>query len=187
MDISSYMRAGYPLLYVITQEADRATQALKAEGWQSYAWDCLRGITDTRQVVEDVLDPIQAMNWLAGKADTILKTQNMHHFLGSVEVIQALQNYLQIYKSQGTCLVMVGPQVDLPPEIEKYVTTLDFALPGTRDLEAIMKELGQSVAVEVNPEAVEAAKGLTEFEAETAFALSLVERQCFDPEIITAQ
>ena len=44
------------------------------------------------------------------------------------------------------------------------------------------------MGVEVNPEAVEAAlSALTEFEAETAFARSLVERKRFCKEIVTEQ
>jgi SpoVK/Ycf46/Vps4 family AAA+-type ATPase len=52
---------------------------------------------------------------------------------------------------------------------------------------AIQEELGQSVGVYANREAVEAARGLTEFEAETAFALSLVIKKEFCPDIITEQ
>jgi SpoVK/Ycf46/Vps4 family AAA+-type ATPase len=50
-----------------------------------------------------------------------------------------------------------------------------------------MQELGEVVGVDVDLSAVDAAKGLTEFEAETAFALSLVKTKRFDPEVITEQ
>jgi hypothetical protein len=30
MDITNYLKAGYPLIYVCTQEADRATRSIKA-------------------------------------------------------------------------------------------------------------------------------------------------------------
>jgi SpoVK/Ycf46/Vps4 family AAA+-type ATPase len=75
----------------------------------------------------------------------------------------------------------------LPLEVEKYFTLLDFNLPSPQDLLAIQEELGQSVGVYANREAVEAARGLTEFEAETAFALSLVIKKEFCPEVITEQ
>jgi len=42
MDITSYVKAGYPLIYVCTQEADRATRSIKADGWKTYSWHCLR-------------------------------------------------------------------------------------------------------------------------------------------------
>ena len=189
MDITSYVKAGYPLIYVCTQEADRATRSIKADGWKTYSWDCLRGITEpeTGRTLEDVNDPLNALKWLSTKGDAILIAQNFHHFMGSVEIIQEIQNSLPIWKGQGSCLLMAGPRFNLPLELEKYFTMLDFALPSPQDLLAIQEELGESVKVEANLEAVEAARGLTEFEAETAFALSLVLKKGFCPTIITEQ
>jgi len=189
MDITNYLKAGYPLIYVCTQEADRATRSIKAEGWKTFSWDCLRGITEpeTGRTLEDVKDPLNSLKWLASKGDSILISQNFHHFMGSVEIIQEIQNSLPVWKGQGSCLLMAGPRINLPLEIEKYFTMLDFALPSPQDLLAIQQELGESVKVDANPEAVEAARGLTEFEAETAFALSLVMKKRFCPQIITEQ
>ena len=189
MDITNYLKAGYPLIHIVTQEADRATRSIKAEGWKTQSWDCLRGITepDTGRTLEDIGDPLHALKWLASKGDTILIAQNFHHFITSVEIIQEIQNSLPIWKGQGSCLVIPGPRINLPLEIEKYFTLLDFNLPTPQELLAIQEELGQSVGVYANREAVEAARGLTEFEAETAFALSLVVKKQFCPDIITEQ
>jgi len=189
MNITNYVKAGYPGIIIPTQESDRAIKSICADGWETYSWDCLQGIIQmkTSRVVENIIDPLEALKWLSQKCDTILIVQNFHHFLGSVEIIQAIQNNIHIYKGQGSCLVMVGPHFNLPQEIEKYFTLLDFALPGPLDLTVIMGELGEAVDVEFNPDAIDAAQGLTEFEAETAFALSLVEKKCFDPEIIIEQ
>jgi predicted DNA-binding transcriptional regulator YafY len=67
MDITSYVKAGYPLIYVCAQEADRATRSIKADGWKTYSWGCLRGITEpeTGRTLEDVNDPLSALKWLA--------------------------------------------------------------------------------------------------------------------------
>ncbi len=189
MDITNYLKAGYPLIHVLTQEPDRATQSIKADGWKKYSWDCLRGITEpeTGRTLEDVIDPLQALKWLAGKGDAILIAQNFQAFITSIEIIQEIQNSLPVWKGQGSCLIMAGPRANLPLEIEKYFTLLDFALPSFQDLLAIQQELGESTGIEANAEAVEAARGLTEFEAETAFAFSLVVKKRFCPEIITEQ
>ena len=189
MEITSYLKAGYPALYIVTQEPERAIVSVSPEGWQTLSWDCQRGIMDPEscRCVEDAQDPLSAIKWLSVRGDTVLFVQNFHHFLGSVEIIQEIQNSLSLWKAQGSCFVMVGPQVSLPQELEKYFTLLDFELPDIEDLRKIQAELGESVGVEVNPEAVEAALGLTEFEAETAFARSLVERKRFCKEIVTEQ
>lgn len=189
MDITNYLKAGYPAIYIVTQEAERAMRSINAKDWKSFSWDCLRGVTDLEsgRIIEDVLDPLGALKWLCGQSDSILIVQNFHHFMGSVEIIQEIQNSMPIWKAQGACLVIAGPQITLPQEVDKYFTLLDFNLPALEDLRTIQEELGQSVNVEVNIEAVEAARGLTEFEAETAFALSLVVQKKFCPKIITEQ
>ena len=105
MDLTSYLKAGYPAIHVVTQEPLRAISALRADDWESFSWDCLRGITEpaTGRAVEDVVDPLSAVRWLGNKNDTVLLVQNFHHFMGSVEIIQEIQNSLPIWKASGCC------------------------------------------------------------------------------------
>lgn len=189
MDLTNYLKAGYPTIHVVTQEPLRAISALKGSGWDFYSWDCLRGITEpgTGRAVEDVLDPLSALRWLGAKNDTVLLVQNFHHFMGSVEVIQEVQNSLPIWKASGCCLVIVGPQVEPPREIATFFTMLDFQLPTIDEIRVIQQELAESVGVQIEDMAAEAALGLTEFEAETAFALSLVTKKTFCAEVVTEQ
>ena len=189
MDLSKYLKAGYPGLYIETREPLRAISALKTENWQSFAWDCLQGIAerDTGRIVEDMVDPLSAIKWLSGRNETVLFVQNFHHFFTSVEIIQGIQNTVPTWKASSCCLVMVGPPVNIPPEIESFFTILDFRLPSRGELFAMQEELGESVGVEADDDAVDAALGLTEFESETAFALSLVLKHRFCAQVITEQ
>jgi hypothetical protein len=189
MDISNYLKAGYPALYITTIELLRATKTLNTIGWQCFCWDCLRGITDrdSEKIIEDVIDPLGAIKWLGSQNDTVLLVQNFHHFVSSVEIIQEIQNSLVIWKASGCCLVIIGPQAQLPQEIACFFTMLEFKLPTVNELHAIQQELAQTVGVDVNQDAIEAALGLTEFESETAFALSLVLKKRFCRKIVTEQ
>jgi len=103
MDISNYLKAGYPALYITTLEPLRATKTLNTTGWQCFCWDCLRGITqrDSEKIIEDVIDPLGAIKWLGSQNDTVLLVQNFHHFVSSVEIIQEIQNSLVIWKASG--------------------------------------------------------------------------------------
>jgi hypothetical protein len=189
MDLGNYLKAGYPALYIESSEPLRAIANLKTENWQSYSWDCQRGIIEREsgRVVEDVVDPVGSIKWLGGQNDTVLFVQNFHHFISSVEIIQEIQNSIPAWKGSGCCLVMVGPPARLPQEVESVFTILDFKLPSRDELRLIQEELGESVGVPVSEDAVEAALGLTEFESETAFALSLVLKKRFCPQVITEQ
>ena len=189
MNIGNYLKAGYPALNIVTLEPMRAISSLKVEGWKTFCWDCLRGITDreSAKVVDDIIDPLSAIKWLGTQADTVLFVHNFHHFTGSVEIIQEIQNSHIVWKASGCCLAMVGPPVVLPAEIATFFTLLEFKLPAIDEIYAIQHELAQSVGVDVNQKAAEAALGLTEFESETAFALSLVLKKRFCSKVVTEQ
>ena len=181
MDLSQYLKAGYPGLYIETHEPLRAIATIGTATWKSFSWDCLRGIAEreTGRVTEDILDPLGAIKWLGGQSETVLFVQNFHHFFASVEIIQGIQNSIPSWKASGCCLVMVGPPVRIPPEISSFFTILDFRLPSRDELRLIQQELGKSVGVEADEDSIDAALGLTEFESETAFALSLVQEKKF--------
>lgn len=184
--ISDYLKAGYPALCILTQEPDRAEQTLPCEGVQFYAWDCNRGIRPAKrpQVVDEIRDPVEAVNWLSSHQDSVLIAHNLHLFLDIPEVVQAIQNGVTKWKAIGSCLVMISPLINIRPELEKIFTVIDLELPDEETLFHLQIELAKSVKVEPNPESVRAARGLTEFEAETAFALSLVKEGRFSTRVI---
>ena len=83
MDMSNYLKAGYPAIYLNTTEADRAAKSIHANGYESFTWDCLRGIVspETNRIIEDIIDPLEALTWLSNRQEAILIVQNFHHFL----------------------------------------------------------------------------------------------------------
>ena len=92
--IQDYLKAGYPALCVLTQEPHRAEQLLMSEGWHYYHWDCLTGIREANstKIVEEIKDPVEAINWLGFTRDAVLIADNQHLFLEVPEVVQSIQN-----------------------------------------------------------------------------------------------
>ena len=195
--LTNLLRAGYPALLVLTHEIDRAEKVLPIDGWEFYAWDCIRGICNlpNHTVTEDIRDPVTAVTWLDDTKDTVLIAHNLHLFLDIPEVVQAIQNGVARWKSLGSCLVMVAPSVNLRPELEKLFHVIDLPLPTQDQLFSMQQELangvtataedGETISIDPTQVSARAAKGLTEFEAETAFALSLTRSGKFDPKVIT--
>lgn len=187
--IKDYLKAGYPFLTILSQEFQRAEQLLVCEGWTFLSWDCIQGIrkTGTTQIIDDIRDPVQAIEWLNMHSDTVLITHNLHLFLnaGVPEVIQAIQNGVTRWKGSGSALVMISPVVTMQPELEKLYTIIDLPLPDIDALIALQSELCRSVNVKINKKAARAARGLTEFESETAYALSLIKKGYCSTRIVT--
>jgi hypothetical protein len=186
--IKEYLKAGYPALCLLTQEPQRAEEKLPCEGWRFFAWDCIQGIRDleNNKIIDEIRDPIEAVKWLNGFQDTVLLAHNLHLFLEIPEVVQAIQNGY-IWKSTGCTLVMVSPVIQMRPEVEKFFHVIDLPLPNDDELFTLQIEIGKNLNIKPNRKAARAAKGLTEFESETAYALSLIRKGYFSTRVISEQ
>ena len=185
--IQEYLKAGYPALCLLTQEPHRAEAILPCEGWRFVSWDCIRGIVDlsSGKILEEIRDPVEAIKWLDGFSDTVLIAHNLHLFLDIPEVVQAIQNGVFRWKATGSALLMVSPVIQMRPEVEKFFHVLDLALPSDDDLFTLQMDFAKKLNINPNRKAARAAKGLTEFETETAYALSLVRKGYFSTRVIS--
>jgi len=185
--LQDYLKAGYPALCCLTQEPHRAEALLPCEGWRFLIWDCQRGIRDhaDQKVIDETRDPVGAINYLNSFQDTVLIAHNLHLFLEVPEVIQSVQNGIPRWKSTGCALVMISPLIQMRPEVEKFFHVIDLPLPDDEELFTLQLDMGKSLNVKPNRKAARAAKGLTEFEAETAYALSLTRRGYFSTRVIS--
>ena len=196
--ISNYINAAYPLLAISTSEPDRAEKTIASElqegGHTCYRWDLSAGLSEMigGESVQIDPGPLAPIAWLMSNAapeSTVMFVHNFHKFLGSIEVLQALINSRDVLKSYGKAIVMVGPEITLPPELEKSVQLLDFELPDKYALAGILQSICNDASVEYPQNAtdlIKQATGLTAYEAESCFALSLSSTglESFDRRII---
>ena len=125
--LQDYLRAGHPAILLLTQEPHRAESVLPRSGWTILSWDCLRGLRQTGrpQIMDEVRDPVEAMNRLGEMQDTVLLAHNLHLFFDISEVLQAIQNGIPRWKSTGCCPVMASPMEFRPPADTADVGGLD--------------------------------------------------------------
>jgi SpoVK/Ycf46/Vps4 family AAA+-type ATPase len=176
---------------VRTHEPERfiGSMVKKINGRTPYQWDLVRGYRELGNGAEwQEADPFDLPNIAArGQEKSVWFLRNYHFSIKEPVVIQAVQNNLPAYKAKGITLVLVAPDADLPPELEREVVVLDFPLPTREELKGILAGLEESTGVKPeNEDAVlDAAQGLTWEEAENALALALVRQKSFDPKTIT--
>jgi len=183
--------ACFTALWVQTQEPTEATRELTSlcrnEGWRLGTWDCDRGMTFPLEPIQmpgvtDTQDPlaiIRALPHVAnGSGTTLVVFENLHRFLGGVEIVQALARQIHAGKNTRCFVVVLSPAIQIPAELEKLFVCVDHELPDHAQLE----EIARGVAIQEGelPEGenlgrvIDAAKGLTRSEAENAYSLSLV-------------
>ncbi len=198
--LSEYVRAAFSGIYVHSFEDDAIAEIARMcrdQGWTLATWDVDRGLALAGQpegpgAVPDAADPLAAIRALPALATpegtAILVLRNFHRFLGSPEVVQALDTQVALGKRARTFVVILAPIVQVPVELEKLFVVVEHDLPGRDQL----AEIARGVATEPGElpvgdglEAVlDASAGLTRVEAENAFSLSLVRHGRLAPDVL---
>ncbi len=198
--LTDYIHAACTGLWIHTHEADEAEREIlqhaRQQDWKAAVWDVANGLRlsgTTSATGPDANDPLAALRALPALAQrngtALLLLHHFHRFLANPEVVQTTFNQLIAGKQQRTFLVVLSPVVQIPVELEKLFVVLEHALPDRPQLEGIARELTSDTPDdlpqgEALQRVLDAAAGLTRYEAEAAFALSLTRHSAIRPEAI---
>jgi ATPase family associated with various cellular activities (AAA) len=199
--LSEYVRAAFSGLYIRSHEHDDAIAEIarlcRDQGWSLATWDIDRGLSiagrsEGASPIPGAGDPLAAIRSLGAMATpegtAILVLRNFHKFLGSAEVIQALDSQVVAGKQARTFVVILSPVVQVPVELEKLFVVVEHDLPGRDPLGAIARSIatepGELPVGEGLMAVLDAAAGLTRMEAENAFSLSLVRHGRLAPDVL---
>ena len=187
--LTEYIPACFTGLWVVSHEHDDAlreiAQLCREQQWNLVTWNIDSGlqIPGAEQSADaggnDPLAAIRSINGLADpESSAILVLQNFQRFTGSVEVVQALAQQIVAGKQNRCFIVVLAPVVDIPCELEKLFVVLEHDLPSRDQLEeiagGIATEDGELPEGDELATILDAGAGLTRYEAEGAFSLSLV-------------
>ena len=199
--LSEYVAAAFTGVWIQSHEHPDALAEIgrlcRDRGWSLASWDVDRGLQSFGPVASqqagvsaagsaDPVAAIRAVNALAAAdGSALLVLPNFHRFLQSIEVVQALAHQIHQGKTNRTFVIVLSPLVQIPVELEKHFVVLHHDLPDRQQLEQIARgvatEDGELPAGEDLERLIDAASGLTRFEAEGAFALSLVRERRLTP------
>jgi ATPase family associated with various cellular activities (AAA) len=195
--LAEYVRACFTGLWIESHEHEDALAEIArlchAEKWRLATWDIDRGLLVGKQQPSDTgQDPLAAIRALSAMAEpegtALLVLVNFHRFLNSPEIVQALARQITAGKQNRTFVVILAPVVQIPVELEKLFVCLEHDLPSREQLQEIATGIADKP--DELPEGtglsslLEAAAGLTRYEAEGAFSLSIVRHGCLAPEAI---
>ncbi|MGF1509583.1 MAG: AAA family ATPase [Myxococcota bacterium] len=183
-DIAVLSRAGYPLIYILTQEEARArrmvARAAAALRRQTISWSCATGFDR-----EDLGRPLsaeaafEAIDGLDGPSLVVML--DLHPFLREPAVVRRIRDRLIQWVERRQSVVLISSVLEVPPDLEKDCAVLDLPLPRGPELTEILSRVAASerceISNEVSEKAVRSALGLTANEAERAFRKVIVLRK----------
>lgn len=201
------LKAGYPLIYIVTAEEDRAIE-LVAEAIRegelakrrTLVWSCSRGLCtlDLKAIDAKTADPKRILPYLQELAEPgVFILEDFHFFLDEKSptaplIIRQLRDLVGPFKASRKSVILLSSVLRIPPELEKDLTVLDLEMPGDAELLALLNDTVEQVKdnprVEVRLEGdgreriVKSLTGLTRSEAENALAKVIVTRSRLDPE-----
>ena len=198
--IINYIRAGYPGLYLVSHEEQRValemTRIAQELKYNLVFWSVVDGLVDTQKGTNNSAnDPLEALIAIKDlKEKTLILLRDFHLFLQDPNaiLIRQLKDVLQEAKTKSKTLIILGCRMVLPPELERELTVIEFALPGKEEFGAVLGGIMESAGIknmdaETKEKVIDAASGLTTIEAENAFALSVVESKAIDPVIVAKE
>jgi len=216
-EIDVLIRARYSLLYVVSWEERRVLAALQeivvGQDKQFHTW-CettgLRGAAKTParpmaggSAEAKARDPLAVLETIRTNPEAaVYVLKDFHVFLSpgyphASAVIRKLRDLADALHTAYTTVILLSPVLQLPDELQKDVTVIDYDLPGLRELEGLLNRAIDSVrgqpginvdlTTEQRERVLKAALGLTLTEAENVFARCLVEKGEFEVDLIVAE
>jgi AAA+ superfamily predicted ATPase len=196
----NYIRAGYPGLYLVSPEEQRVQAEMQVIAkdlkYQLFFWSVVDGLVEAETGKTSACnDPLEALIAIEGvKEQTIILLQDFHLFLADPNpiLIRKLKDVQHEAKTKQKVLIILGCRLCLPPELERELTVIEFALPGKEHLSGVLDGILESAELK-QPTLTErelildSACGLTTIEAENAFALSVVQTSQVDPAIVSKE
>ncbi len=200
-EIETLIRARYPILYLITSEEMRVQNILveiaAKRQKKVFEWTYSCGIVPAGTSIQSqksrnpaTKDPLAALDLVIEQVEpAIFLFKDFHPFLtrNNFAIIRRLKDIALHLKNSFKTIVLISPVMEIPPELDKEITVINFPQPTKEDLSALLdkiiedvRELKQ-VEVQLDDEGrerlLQAALGLTLGEAENVFAKIIVKDQ----------
>jgi SpoVK/Ycf46/Vps4 family AAA+-type ATPase len=197
-ELEILVRARYPILYVISSEEMRVqnlvVEVAKKRQKKAFEWSYSTGVVPAGTSLQSqkhrntsTKDPLVALDQVIEQVEpAIFIFKDFHPFLtkNNFAVVRKLKEIALHLKNSFKTIVLISPVLEIPTELEKEITVLNYPLPSREDLsellEKIVNEVKQFKQVKVDLDEagrerlLQAALGLTLGEAENVFAKIIV-------------
>jgi len=189
-DLTAYIRAGYPLLYVSALEPERAISSIEKVcesingGLSCHVWK----ITDGWDGSGSGDDPDEIFQYVDERQvrDSVSVLCNYHSYIGENPNPVLIQRFMDSYFKWKTpqdhrTVIILSPMYKLTPELERFFQTLNYTLPELDTIASLVDSFADMYKDQFTWESekhresvISNACGMTQNEVESALALSVV-------------
>jgi len=207
-ELEILIRARYPLVYIVSWEEQRVINEVRRIAGKLnkkvFEWSVTMGLVPAGTSIQSqkqknaaTQDPLVALDNVVDNVEPALYVfKDFHPFMKShnMGVVRRLREISESLKNTFKTIVICSPLFELPAELEKDVTVVDFDFPGEREMSHLVDRIIEQVKdnpklkVDISTDAreqiVHALLGLTVVEAENVLAKTLVQNRCLGTDSI---
>ena len=202
--IETFVRAGYPIIYLVSWEEERVENTVRSIGKNLYpdsprfsVWSCVDGLRDgsgpSSESKEGLIEALDRVLEEPGKGFYFFK--DVGFYLNDPRVIRKLKDTYQKLRKTPKTLFILASSVSIPPELEKEMAVIDIDLPDRAETGKIFdyvikSHAGEALQNSMSPNfreaAINALQGLGALEMELALRRTLVGKDELGDEAVDA-
>ena len=193
-ELDIYLRSRFTLIVLVTPEEERALAVVKVVCDRAQrpclTWDVADGfqvLTNWRSSLPSAKDPITALEQVdKAEGDGLFILKDFHDCWGNPQFKRKLRSVAGRLKFSKKSILITAPSAKIPVELKDEAVIVEFPLPQTPELEAVLQRLTQTPGVKVNltqlgrEKLVQAALGLTASQAQRVFSKAIVSNGVLD-------
>jgi ATP-dependent 26S proteasome regulatory subunit len=189
-EIENLIRARYPLIQMISWEEERAERYLKQVserlGKQFHTWSAAQGLVGSGNVLDPATrDPKLALERLPSLGtQSLFLFRDLHPYFADPVVVRRLRELSQEFKCGHRTILLISPTLNVPLELEKEMTVVDYDLPDAEELKRVLADVisagqgnarfGVNLSADDQDRLIQGALGLTVTEMENVLAKAIV-------------
>lgn len=200
-ELDTLIRARYPIIFIVSSEEMRlqnvVVEVAQKRQKKVFEWSYSTGIVPAGTSIQSqkhrnaaTKDPLLALDQVIEQVEpAVFIFKDFHPFLtkSNFAVIRKLKEIAIQLKSSYKTIILISPVMEIPTELEKEVTLMNFPLPDRDDLAMLLDKIIEDVKafkkvkIELDEAGrerlLQAALGLTLGEAENVFAKIIVKEE----------
>lgn len=185
--IENFVKAGYPILYLVSGEEERVENTLKTIGKNIHGdsarftvWSCTDGFREGAENLVKALDRV-----MTEQVKGFYVFKDVNYFLDDPRLVRKLKDAYQKLRKSSNTIVILSNTLSVPIELEKEVAVIDIDLPDRSETGKIFdfviksytpESVQRSMKPYFKEAAINALQGLGALEMELALRRTFVGR-----------
>jgi SpoVK/Ycf46/Vps4 family AAA+-type ATPase len=185
--IENFVKAGYPILYLVSGEEERVENTLKTIGKNIHGdsarftvWSCTDGFREGAENLVKALDRV-----MTEQVKGFYVFKDVNYFLDDPRLVRKLKDAYQKLRKSSNTIVILSNTLSVPIELEKEVAVIDIDLPDRTETGKIFdfviksytpESVQRSMKPYFKEAAINALQGLGALEMELALRRTFVGR-----------